>query len=157
MITLPNLSNILSAADRNALEQLWATTTAAPEFTPLPSGQYLAHVEGGRLFTAETGTRGFELTFRIAEGEHLGRTVRHRLWLTAAAMPMTKRELARIGINSIAQLDQPVPPSRIRCRIQVVARTSESGEVFNEVRNFKVVAIDDPHPEPFAPEQGGGQ
>ncbi|MGB1885124.1 MAG: hypothetical protein ACPHUF_14565, partial [Gammaproteobacteria bacterium] len=43
----------------------------------------------------------FKLTFRVLEGEHEGRQFWHDVWLTAAALPMAKHDLAKLGIRAM--------------------------------------------------------
>jgi hypothetical protein len=63
----------------------------------------------GELFTAKRNTPGYKLSFQVIEGEHARRRFWHDLWLTEAAMPMTKRDLLKIGVKSVEQLEQPLP------------------------------------------------
>ena len=41
----------------------------AGDFAPLPAGTYTARVTHGELTTAKTGTPGYTLTFKVADGE----------------------------------------------------------------------------------------
>jgi hypothetical protein len=89
--TRRRLSDILAGNTETIRKQLDETEVAA-DFVPLPSGAYDCHIEAVELFNAKTGTPGLKLTFRVAEGEHVGRYVWHDLWLTPAALPRTKRD-----------------------------------------------------------------
>jgi hypothetical protein len=144
------LSDILLNSDRDKLAAAWRATTAAEDFAPLPRGDYIALVIDGTLTTAKSGTPGYKLTFQVCEGEHTGRRFWHDLWLTEAAARFTKRDLAKLGIHDLEQLDRPLPQG-IRCRVKLALRTSDDGAPFNRVRAFEVVSIDPPAADPFAP------
>ena len=149
--TRRRLSDILAGRTDEIREQ-WETTEAAAEFAPLPSGTYEAHVQAVELFNARTGTAGVKVTFRVAEGEHAGRCVFHDCWLTAPALPATKRDLGKLGITQLEQLENgAVPTGRIRCRVRVALRRDDDGEQFNRVRRFDVLGVDEPEADAFAP------
>src|SRR5262245_35874352 len=91
------LSDILRPDNgRDALEKSWAATEAAGDFAPLPPGEYACRLVSGELFNAKSGTPGYKICFEVAEGEHAGRRVWHDVWLTAQALPMAKRDLAKL-------------------------------------------------------------
>lgn len=155
------LTDILGDGGRDAIDQAWNSTEAADEFAPLPPGEYIAHVASGELEASRNkGTPGYKLTFRIVSGpgkseegesvEYAGRFCWHDLWLTPAALPMTKRDLSKLGVQSLDQLEQPLPLG-IRCRVQVALRKGDDGSQFNRVVRFDVLGIDPPHADPFAP------
>jgi hypothetical protein len=102
--------------------------------------------------TSSKGTPGVKLTFTVVEGEHKGRKLWFDVWLTDAAAAQARRDLAKLGIASKAQLEKPLPTDkRIRCELRVVIRTSDAGDTFNVVRGFDVVGVDDIPADPFAP------
>jgi hypothetical protein len=144
------LSDILHNSDRERLNKAWSETKAAQDLAPLPSGMYIARVIDGTATTAKTGTLGFKLTFRVLEGEFAGRLFWHDLWLTEAAMPMSKRDLLKLGVTSLDQLDNPLPQG-IRCRVKLALRKDDNGNEHNRVRSFDVLGIDPPERDPFAP------
>src|SRR5262245_50090624 len=92
------------------LKATWNTTEAAAEFAPVPPGEYILRILSGELSTSRGGTPGYKLTLEVAAGEHEGRRLWHDLWLTPAALPMAKRDLEKIGIKTLEQLEQPIPP-----------------------------------------------
>ncbi len=97
-MTRKSLSDILRNGDRESLSRAWGETKAAEDFAPLPSGEYVARIVGGELFTSKTkGTPCYKLTFRVLEGDTPGRQFWHDVWLTPAALPMAKRDLASSG------------------------------------------------------------
>src|SRR4051794_19558486 len=104
-----SLSDILSEAQRAALERAWADTRAADDLQPPPPGRYRCELEGGEFFQARTGTPGFRLTFKVAEGSHAGRLITHDVWLTEKAAAIAKRDLGMIGITQVGELTRPIP------------------------------------------------
>ena len=154
----PSLSELLNGNSiADTLQGDWDNTEAAGEFSPIPKGTYQAHIARGELFTSKNkGTPGYKLVFKICEGEHTGRMIWHDLYLTAAALPMTKRDLGKLGITSLQQLGQVLPPG-IRCKVKVTQRNDDDGTEYNRVQSFEVVGIDTPTADPFAPGQEQGE
>lgn len=145
------LSDILSNGSGDELRRKWNDTEAAKDFTPLPGGEYLARIIGGELFTGRTnGTPGYKLAFKVLDGEHAGRQFWHDVWLTQAALPMTKRDLGKLGVADLEQLDRPLPPG-IRCSVKLALRRDDDGSEYNRVRRFDVLGIDEPERDAFAP------
>lgn len=152
-----SLSDILRNGQQQKLADAWDSTNAAEDFKPLPSGDYIATIQAGELFTSKTkGTGGYKLAFRVVEGEHVGRKFWHDVWLTEAAIPMTKRDLGKIGVQSLDQLERPLPPG-IVCTVKLVLRRDDDGTEFNRVKRFDLLRIDVPQPDPFAPTNGNGE
>jgi hypothetical protein len=146
-----SLSDILREGDRQSLSRAWGETQAAEDFAPLPTGEYVARIVGGELFTSKTkGTAGYKLAFRVLEGEHQGRQFWHDVWLTPAALPMAKRDLAKLGVTALEQLERPLPPG-IRCKVKLALRRDDDGTEHNRVKHFEVVGIDPPEQDAFAP------
>ena len=145
------LSDILNTGNGRNIDELWNTTTAANDFAPLPRGTYICRLNSGKLRQARTGTPEYVLAFKVLDGEHKGRLVWHSLYLTPAALPMTKRDLAKIGVTALEQLEHPVP-KWLRCKVQVVLRRDDDGSERNRVRTFEALGIDVPEVDPFAPE-----
>jgi hypothetical protein len=145
------LTDILRGSDRDELARAWDQTEAAADLAPLPRGQYVATVVSGELFTSRNGTPGYKLAFRVAEGDHAGRRFWHDFWLTKAALPMTKRDLTKLGVTAVEQLERPLPPG-IRCRVRLSLQRDDDGSERNRVQSFEVVRIDPP--DPFAPAGG---
>jgi len=147
-----SFSEILHQGDQEKLSRAWSETAAAEDFAPLPAGEYVARVLSGALFSTRTKrTAGYKLTFRVLEGEHEGRQFWHDVWLTPAAMPMAKRDLAKLSISSLEQLELPLPQG-IRCKVKLVLRRDDDGTEFNRVKTFAVLGIDKPEADPFAPD-----
>jgi hypothetical protein len=53
---------------------------------------------------------------------------------------MTKRDLGRLGVTSLDQLDRPLPPG-IVCDVRVALRADDDGLERNRVVSFQVVAV----------------
>jgi hypothetical protein len=146
------LSNILANGTGREIRDLWNATEAAGEMGPLPQGEYVAHVISGELESSRTNsTPGYKLTFRVVEpAEYAGRQFWHDCWLTPAALPQTKRDLGKLGVTSLDQLEQPLPKG-IRCRVKLALRRDDEGNERNRVRTFEVIGIDEQKPDAFAP------
>ncbi len=146
------LTDILNGGT-DSLRSQWAATEAAGDFKPLPGGTYTARIISGELSKAKTGTPGYKLAFRVLDGAHTGRQFWHDIWLTPAALPMAKRDLAKIGVQTLDQLEGPIPPG-IRCAVKLTLRKEDDGTEHNKVKSFTVLGIDtDPTADPdFAPE-----
>jgi hypothetical protein len=146
------LSDILAnGGDADDMKRLWESTEAAGELAPLPAGEYVAHVVGGELSASRTNaTPGYKLTFKVCEEPFEGRQFWHDCWLTPAALPQSKRDLGKLGVVSLEQLEQPLPRG-IRCKVKLALRRDDDGTERNRVRSFEVVGIDPPDDDPFAP------
>jgi hypothetical protein len=144
------LSDILLESDRDNIKKSWADAEAAKEFGPLPRGEYIARIVDASPIKAKTGTPGFQLAFKVLEGEFAGRMFWKDIWLTSAAIPMAKRDLGKLGVTDLDQLDQPFPQG-IRCKVKLGLQEDDDGNERNRVQSFEVVAIDPPEADPFAP------
>jgi len=148
---MKKLSEILCEGDRSSLASAWDSTEAAKDFAPLPAGEYIARIIAGESETSRAKqTPGYKLSFKVLEGEHTGRQFWHDIWLTPAAMPMAKRDLGKLGVTSLEQLDQPLPPG-IRCKVKLALRREDDGSERNRVVQFEVLSFDKPEVDPFAP------
>lgn len=146
------LSDILAGtgADRD-IRDLWRNTEAASDFAPLPRGDYETSLDAIELRTsANKGTPSVCLTFRVLDGEYTNRKLWHDLYLTKAAMGITKRELLKLGIEELSQVEDGCPPG-IVCNVRVVIQTDDDGTERNRVKSFAVLRIDEPERDPFAP------
>lgn len=147
------LSDILAAGGFGGddFNNVWTSTDAAGEFDPLPPGDYICHAERGELRTAKTGTPGYSLAFKVIDGPHSGRLCWLDLFLTPAALPMAKRDLLKLGIDSPEKLERPLPAG-IRCKVKIALRKDDHGNETNTVRRFDVIGIDEPARDAFAPD-----
>jgi hypothetical protein len=141
---MESISGTLSGvvAPSGGLHQAWAAAPVAGDFQPLPAGTYICRAESGERFCAKSGTPGYKITFSISDGEHAGRRVWLDSWLSTAALPYTKRDLAKFNITEPGQLDEPFPRG-FRCEVSVILRTEDDGRAFNKVRSFSVIARDE--------------
>lgn len=101
------------------------------------------------------GTPGVKLCWKIIEGEHAGRRIWHDCWLTPAALGQSKRDLGKLGVTALEQLETPLRPG-IRCRVKLALRKDDGGGERNRVRCFEVVGIDAPDTDAFAPADAPG-
>ncbi len=145
------LSDILSGDKRESVASAFDRADAAEDFQPLPVGDYTAHLAEISPFESRSGTPGVKMTFRVCDGAHAGRLFWSDLWLTEAAMPMTKRDLGKLGIKSLDQLDEPLP-ALIRCECKLSLRRDDYGNQFNRLKHFEVVGVDEFERDPFAPD-----
>ena len=146
------LSDILANRDGDELRRKWDDTEAAEDFAPLPSGEYVARIIAGDLVTGRTnGTPGYKLTFKVIDGDHAGRQFWHDIWLTPAALPMAKRDLGKLGVTDLEQLERSLP-SHMRCSVKLALRRDDDGTEYNRVRRFDVLGIDEPERDAFAPD-----
>ena len=153
---MSKLTDILTQGTAESLREQWGETEAAGEFDALPAGEYNAHIIKGELETSRSkATPGYKLTFRIIDGPHEGRQFWNDIWLTEAALPMAKRDLQKIGVTELDQLEKPLPHG-IRCKVKLSLRRDDNGAEFNKVRRFDVVGIDEPEQDDFAPDDSDG-
>src|SRR5438128_164679 len=144
------LTDIFLASEQDRLERAWSEAKAADDLTPIPPGLYRCRLVSGELFNANTGTQGYKLTLEVLDGEHAGRRVWHDIWLSEAAIPIAKRDLAKLGIKRPEQLERPLPDGIIVAAKVALRRADDAGE-FNRITKFDVVSVEKPEPEPFAP------
>lgn len=136
------LSDVLK--DLGGFRQSWQETKPAADLdTPIPAGTYTCSLTAGEVFQARTGTPGYKVTLRVAEGPHAGRLVFHDFYLTPAALPYTLRDLARIGITDPAQLDAQLPAGLV-VKARIVVRKQNDGSERNELRSWELVAVNAP-------------
>ena len=165
-MTSPQRKSLVQALSNEGwaqLSQQFDAADTASERLPLPPGKYRCQLASGALIEARTGTPGYELAFVVTDGPHAGRRIWHKLWLTARALPMTKRDLAKLGITSLDMLGEPLPPA-LGCEVRVALHTDNAGIKRNCVIAIEVVEIlsdptadpDFPSPLPDGDEHGGG-
>jgi hypothetical protein len=136
------LNSILNGyIDTDKFRAAWDTTEAAEEFKPLPAGEYTFRVVSGEPFATKTDTPGYRLTLEVAEGEYEGRRTWHSIWLTVKALPMAKRDLAKLGITDLAQLDQPLPRG-ILVRGKLSLRVEDDGTERNRLVRFEAAGTE---------------
>lgn len=150
------LADILQASESDRIGGLWATVKPADDLgKPIPAGEYRCRVVAGELFTSKSGTPGYKITFKVSEGEHARRRLWQDVWLTEAAMAMAKRDLMKLGIESVEQLDRELPEGLI-ASVKVSIRKDDDGTERNRIVTFEIVAIEKPEADPFAPPAEAG-
>ncbi len=138
------------------VRELYDATPAAPDVSEIiPRGKYEADWIAIKVGESGNGTPRVVLTFEITEGEYAGRRIWWDLYLTQKAIPRTKRELAKLGIESSEHWTRPVP-HWVRCSLQVVVETADDQKQRNKIVKFEVIAFDAEQPDPFAPTTDGG-
>ena len=125
----------------DAMQQAFVSADIAKDLLPLSPGEYPCRVLTGELVNARTGTPGYKVAFEVTEGENVGRRLFLDLWLTPAAMPYTKRDLAKIGVTELAQCKRPLPPGML-ATVRVSVRKDDDGNTFNRVRSFDVTGVE---------------
>jgi hypothetical protein len=135
-----SLVDVLNGTARDELARKFAETEAAGDMLPLPRGSYRCRVTDGELVTSKGGTPGYTLTFTVDDGEHKGRRLWHTAWLTEAAMPMSKRDLEKLGVTSLDMLDRPLPAGFV-CDVRVALRVDDDGAERNRVVSFTVAEV----------------
>ena len=86
----------------------------------------------------------------MLDGDFAGRRVWHDIWISEAALPMAKRDLAKLQITSPEQMESPLPEG-IVVSAKVALRRGDDGGDYNRVTRFEVVAFEPPKPDAFAP------
>jgi hypothetical protein len=122
---------------------------AADELTPLPRDTYEGVATAGKLIQSSRGTDGYRLEFRVTQGEYNGRRLWHTYWLSEKALPFSKRDLKKFGIDSLLTLKSPFPADRYVCRLAVVVKCEDDGRERNEVTCITVLRTQEPPANPF--------
>lgn len=132
------LTNILQG-DIEQLTTHWNAATAAADLSILPAGRYRCRiVEGSEFLSTRKRTPGYRITFEVCEGEHTGCRFLHVIWLTQHAMPMAKRDLKKLGVKKLNQIQGPLPRGLV-AEVEVGQIKGEDGLPINRVRRFDVV------------------
>jgi hypothetical protein len=138
--TRKSLVDVLHGTSRDELARQYAEAEAAGDMVTLPRGTYRCRITDGELVESKGGTPGYTLTFTVDDGEHKGRKLWHTAWLTPAALPMTKRDLGKLGVTSLDVLEQPLPAGFV-CDVKVAVRADDDGVERNRVVSFAVVEV----------------
>jgi hypothetical protein len=146
------LTDILRNGERERLEKNWSMTKPADDLKPIPAGYYRCRLLSGELFNAKTGTPGFKLSLEVIEGEHARRRLWYDIWLSEAALPIAKRDLAKLGIDGFEQLERPLTDGMI-VKARIALRRNDDRIEYNRVDRFDVETVEPPAPEPFAPRE----
>lgn len=149
------LTDILHGSERDRLSGIWQSAKPADDLKPILPGEYRCRIIDGNLFNARSGTAGYKLTLEVLDGDYEGRRLWHDIWITEAAASLAKRDLGKLGVTSLEQLNDPLPEGII-IAAKVGIRRNDDGAEYNRITRFDVVAIEHPEPEPFAPREDPG-
>lgn len=137
------------------IESSWNSTKAAGEFDILPRGEYVADITHGEAIESRSNaTPGYRLAFEVADGPYKGYRLWHECWFTPKAMPQTKRDLSKLGVTALEQLERPLP-AVFRCKLKVTVRKDDNGDERNRIQRFDVVEVVQHQPDDFAPTDAG--
>lgn len=139
-------SEIAAGIDPQAFADKFDATQAADELRPIPVGKYRCLVVAGEFEQSRNATPGYRVEFKIEDGEYAGRRVWLDCWLSEKALPLARRDLAKLGIDRFEQLAKPLPKGLL-ADVKVGLRTSEDGASFNRVLDFAIVgrvSVEDP-------------
>ena len=110
--------------------------------------RYRCRIASGELFNSKSGTPGYKLKLVVLEGDHVDRVVWHDVWLSEPALPMAKRDLGKLGVTTLEQLERPLPDGII-VNAKLALRKNDDGRESNRVARLDLIAIQLPEPEPF--------
>lgn len=143
--------NTPTGVDHSALAAEFDSTTPAEQLEPVPAGEYPARWVAAELDQSRLGKPLFLGRFEISTGLYTGRRFSYRWFLTPAALPYARRDLAALGLTSFAQLQCGALP-KAPVRLRVVLRRDDSGHSFNEVRAVLPGSADPPSVAVLPPE-----
>jgi len=150
MSDLSNLfDNTPTGANHSDLAAAFDMTEAAARMDPLPTGEYVARAVSAALDESRKGTPFYGVRFEIVDGPHAGRRLVHRWFLSSAALPYSRRDLAALGLSTFAQLQSGAAPTGL-VRIRVALRRDDAGAMFNEVRDVSPGVPAAPQPMPVS-------
>lgn len=118
---------------------------AAPEFTPVPPGVYVARVLSGEATQTRAGADAYRMKFEITEGPHAGRTLLRMWTFGPKALTYSKRDLAAFGLTSAAQLLSPFPETGREYVVQFVValQRGNDGIERNDIKRITVLRVTD--------------
>lgn len=122
-----------AGADRAGLADAFNGTAPAEVLDPLPAGEYQARAVNARLDETRTGTPFYGVRLEVVTGEHTGRLLWGRWYLSPAALPYSRRDLAALGLDAFAKLERGDVPGGL-LRVRVALRRDDDGTTRNEVR-----------------------
>ncbi len=120
--------------DRAGLADAFNGTPPAEVLDPIPAGEYQARAVDARLDETRTGTPFYAMRLDVVAGEHAGRRLVARWYLSPAALPYSRRDLAALGLDAFARLERGDVPGGL-LRVRVALRRDDDGTGRNEVRS----------------------
>jgi len=154
-----NFNDLIPSGKPSGGIDAFDATEAAPEYSPVPGGVYIARVRKGEVCQTKTGADAYRLRFEIAEGPHAGQTVIRTWTFSPKALPYTKRDLSPFGLTTSAKLLLPFPePGReYLVRLVVALQRGDDGVERNDVKKIDIIRVDKSPAAAFMlPEQGEG-
>jgi hypothetical protein len=138
---LARLAAMYGGEELADLTKQFNSAEVASDSAAIPPGRYRCLAVSGELHKSRSGTPGYRVTFAVEDGEHRGVRLRLDCWLTPAAMPMSKRDLLKLGVS---RLEDPFPSGQV-AEVTVVKYADDAGIERNRIRTFQVVTrISDP-------------
>ena len=137
-----------AGVDRAGLADAFNGTAPAEVLDPIPAGEYQARAVDARLDETRTGTPFYAMRLDVVAGQHAGRRLWMRWYLSPAALPYSRRDLEALGLDVYEKLkrgDVPDGPLRMRVALQ----TKDDGSQRNEV--LAVFPGATPTPKPNSP------
>ena len=131
------------------IKELWDNTPVdtTTTYEPLEGGVYEAELISKKRHLAKSGTEGVKLEWKVLNGQYAGRRVWQDLWITERSIAFTKRQLYKLQIFDL----DGNSPSGIIAAIEVIKRTKDNGQCFNEVKRAEYVRTEQ---DPFTPTSG---
>lgn len=131
-------AEIAAGIDPQAFAAKFDATKAADELQPIPVGKYRCLVVSGGFSQSRSSTPSYRIEFQVQDGDLSGRRVWLDCWLSEKALPLARRDLAKLGIDRFEQLAKPLPKGLL-AEVKVGLRTSDDGSQFNRVLDFAIV------------------
>ena len=131
------LSDILNGSGSDFNDR-WNATAAAGEFGPVPRGVYVCHATKGELESSRSkSTPGYKVEFTVIDGDFQGRKLWLDCWLTPAALPQSKRDLAKLGIKTPMTLWLNCPCCDRASKCSDLVESGRSNSVECSLRHWK--------------------
>ncbi len=109
------------------------STVATDMQSPVPAGQYTARAVSGACGYSKNKVPFYEIRLEIVSGEHAGRRLVARWYLSPKALAHSKPELVLLGLETLAQLRRGEVPAGLLA-VYVALHTSDSGLTYSEVK-----------------------
>lgn len=99
----------------------------------IPEGKYAMRVIEMGTVTAQTGTPGMQVRFKIIGGDHNGSEINNNYWLTPAAIGIFQGFLKACGVNYKGKGVNVMSAKGKALRVKIRIRKSDQGNDFSEV------------------------
>jgi len=111
------------------------------ESADLPPGAYSGTLTMSRIVRSlRTRNVGVALYWDV-QLRHSKKRVWRTLWLSPAALSRTKRELGRLGVRTLADLDNDPPvPAGALCKLVIADRRDRDGYVESRIVHWEVLS-----------------